>query len=130
MTNEIQESPAEEQGFSPILYTFANHSPAPELESLLAMFYKAALDNTVGVMQAFNSDKNREELLLVGVAVDDEGKTQCFPLAKVLSTEDSFHYRAPDGKGGFFDPTNEAEVKAVKESMKPVDESLVDIPVE
>lgn len=129
MTNETNTEAVEQDGFSPILYTFANRSPAPELEHLLSIFYRAAFTNTLGVMQALNSETGNEEAILVGVAIDEDGKTQCFPIASVMSMEDTHKYRAPDGKGGFFNPTNEAEVKAVKKSMKPVDESLVDVPL-
>lgn len=126
----ISEAQAEAEGFSPILYTFANRQPAPELESLLAMFYTAVVNNTLGVMQALNSETGSEEVILVGVGVDAEGKTQCYPVARVMSMEDTFKFRAPDGKGGFYDPQNPEELKAVQDEMKPVDESLIDIPVE
>lgn len=118
-----------EEGVAPILYTFANRSPAPELESLLSMFYYSAFDNTLGIMQALNSETGEEEVLLVGVNVDDNGKTECFPLARLLSAEEVEKYRAPDGEGGFYDLTDSEAAQAVRDSMKPVDESLIDVPL-
>lgn len=111
--------------FAPILYTFANRSPAPELESLLAMFYQAVLDNTLGIMQALNSETGEEEVLLVGVHVDENGKTECYPLTSLLSAESVHKYNAPDGKGGFFDPADKELAEAVKAEMKAVEDSLV-----
>lgn len=127
MTEQEYTNP--DEGVAPILYTFANRQPAPELEHLLSMFYMAAYTNTLGVMHAFNTKTDAEEVVLVGVALDEEGKTQCFPIAKVLASEDAPTYLAPDGKGGFYDPTDAEAAEAVRESMKPVDESLVDVPL-
>lgn len=118
-----------DEGLAPILYVFANRSPAPELESLLAMFYTAVYDNTLGIMQARNSETGEDEIVLVGVAVDPEGKTACFPLSRIFSVEDSHIYRAPDGKGGYYDPKDTEAAQAVRDEMKPVDESLVDVPL-
>lgn len=105
MTDElIEQAPEAEQAAEAAevtLYTFSNHSPAPELESLLAMFYKGAVDNQLGIMQALNSETNAEELLLVGVTVDN-GNTHCYPLCTLLKAEDVPRYKAPDGKGGWF----------------------------
>lgn len=84
------------------LYTFANQNPAPELEALLAMFYKGANDNTLGIMQAMNVESGAEEVLLVGVAVGDNGHTECFPLCTLLKAEEVGRYRSPDGKGGWY----------------------------
>lgn len=96
------------------LYTFANHHPAPELEVLLRMFYRGASENMLGIMQALNVATNTEELVLVGVSLDEKGNTQCYPLASLLSREQAPNYRSPDGKGGWFDP-NAAEETAVVE---------------
>jgi hypothetical protein len=102
-----EQATAEEQ--APItLYTFANHNPAPELESLLAMFYKGAVDNRLGIMQAKNTVTDEEQLLLVGVTVE-EGNTQCYPLCVLLKAEDVPNYRAPDGNGGWFGEAVEGE---------------------
>lgn len=125
MTDNIETN----EGVAPILYVFANRQPAPELEHLLSMFYMAAYTNTLGVMHAFNTKTDTEEVVLVGVAVDEEGKTQCFPIAKVLAAEDAGIYFSPTGTGGFYDPTDAEAASTVRESMKPVDESLVDVPL-
>jgi hypothetical protein len=110
MTDELIEQAPEAEAAEPAnkaeaaevtLYTFSNHSPAPELESLLAMFYKGAVDNQLGIMQALNTETNAEELLLVGVTVDN-GDTHCYPLCTLLKAEDVPRYKAPNGKGGWF----------------------------
>lgn len=101
MTDEIIEQAPEAAAEEVTLYTFANHNPAPELESLLAMFYKGAADNQLGIMQAKHIETNEEQLLLVGVTVED-GNTQCYPLCVLLRAEDVPLFRAPDGKGGWF----------------------------
>lgn len=114
---------------APIMYTFANRSPAPELESLLAMFYTGAYDNRLGIMQAKNRTTELEEVLLVGVDVSPDGKTQCYPLARLLAVEEATNYFAPDGTGGWYDPTDADAVKSHQDSMKPIDEALVDVPL-
>jgi hypothetical protein len=120
---------SEENGYAPILYKFTNQTQAPELESLLAMFYTGAYENRLGIMQAKNLEADEEELLLVGVSIDANGKTDCYPLARLLKAEDVANYRSPDGKGGWFDPLDPEAAEAVKEEMKPVEESLTDVPL-
>lgn len=98
------------------LYTFANHHPAPELEVLLRMFYRGASENMLGIMQALNTETNAEELVLVGVSLDSKGNTQCYPLATLLSKEQTPKYRSPDGKGGWFDPSAEVADAVAEET--------------
>lgn len=114
----------EQGGYAPILYKFTNQKQAPELEALLAMFYTGAYENRLGIMQAKNITSGQEELVLVGVSLDAEGKTDCYPLARLLKAEEVVDYRSPDGKGGWYDPLNEQEVTAVKADMLPLDESV------
>lgn len=117
-----------EEGYAPILYKFTNQEQAPELEALLAMFYTGAYENRLGIMQAKNVDLDQEELLLVGISLDADGKTDCYPLARLLKAEEVVNYRSPNGKGGWFDPLNPVEATAAKADMKPVTESVEDVP--
>ena len=110
----------------PVLYKFTNQAQSPELDDLLAMFYIGVGGNTLGIMQAFNLVEEREELVLVGVQLDDEGKADCYPLAKVLSAEDARNYLAPNGKGGFYDPMDPVDSATAKEEMRSYDEAVVD----
>lgn len=115
--------PAEVQ--SPILYKFTNDAESPWLDSLLAMWYKGAYDNTIGIMNAFNLETSEEELILVGVHLDEDNKPECYPLASVIKAEHVGKYLAPNGKGGFYDPRNPSEVAEAKEAMRSFDESIV-----
>lgn len=117
-----------EDGYAPILYKFTNQEQAPELEALLAMFYTGAYENRLGIMQAKNVDLGQEELLLVGISLDADGKTDCYPLARLLKAEEVVSYRSPNGKGGWFDPLDPEEASAAKADMKPVAESVEDVP--
>lgn len=69
-------------------------------------------------MEAYNTETEEEEMLLVGVQLDDDNKPECFPLAKILKQNDMLNYLAPNGKGGYYDMTNEAEVEEVKKNMR------------
>ena len=111
---------------SPVLYKFTNREQSPELDSLLAMFYQAVYTNTLGIMQAWNIAKDEEELILVGVQLDENGKTDLYPIATTLRAEDVPNYLAPNGKGGFYDPQNPTELAEAKEDMKPAAEAIVD----
>jgi hypothetical protein len=119
---EIKETEAP----SPVLYKFTNQEHSEYLDNLLAMFYEGTYGNTLGIMTAFNLEEGKEDVVLVGVVFDAEGKAECFPIAKVLSAEDVVKYLAPDGKGGYYDPRNPTEVAAAKESMRSHDEAVVD----
>lgn len=110
-----------------VMYTFTNKANTAPLESILAMFYTGTDTNTVGIMEAFNLATEEEELVLVGVQADENGKPMCFPLAKVLRAEDVSNYLSPDGKGGYFDPFNEPEAAAAREDMKSIVEATGDL---
>lgn len=111
---------------SPILFKFTNKADSPYLDSLLTMFYEGAFRNHVGVMEAWSLKDEEEHIILVGVALDEDGKPECFPIAKCLRAEDVTNYLAPDGKGGYFDPSNPIELAAAKEDMKPFDQAVVE----
>ncbi len=116
--NSEEAAPWEEPVDSgPILYLFTNHKHTQDLEALLSMFYAGAAANQMGVMSALNTETGKEELILVGVQLDAEGKTDCFPLAKPLRMEDVGRYRAPDGQGGWYNPLDIEETAKAKEGM-------------
>lgn len=110
---------------SPILYKFTNEAESPWLDSLLAMYYKGAIDNTIGIMNAFNLETSEEELILVGVHLDENGKPDCYPLATVIKAEHVGKYLAPNGKGGFYDPRNPTEAAEAKEEMRSLEDAIV-----
>lgn len=114
---------------SPVLYKFTNEAESPQLDDILAMFYQGCYTNTIGIMQAFNLDTQETDLILVGVQLDENGKPDCFPLARALKAEDVTRFLAPDGKGGFYDPLNGPEAEEAKENMKSFAEAVVE-PVE
>lgn len=111
---------------SPILFKFTNKAESPHLDALLTMFYEGAFRNHLGIMEAWSLADEEEHLILVGVELDEDGKPNCFPIAKCLRAEDVTNYLAPDGKGGFFDPSNVVELAAAKEEMKSFNEAVVD----
>lgn len=109
-----------------IVYKFTNKAESPFLDGLFTMFHHGAFTNTIGIMDAWNLDSQQEETLLVGITLDEDGKPDCYPLAKVLKAEEVSNYLAPNGKGGYFDPQNPTEVAEYKETVRSHDESLVD----
>lgn len=123
---EMQDTADAEQAFSTVLYKFTNQEESQYLDSLLAMFYQGVYDNQLGIMQAFNITTESEELILVGVAADDNGKPVCFPLAKVLAAEDVKNYLSPDGKGGWFDERDPSAAAEARESMRSITEAIVE----
>lgn len=110
---------------SPILYKFTNQEQSPELDNLLAMFYKGVYDNRIGIMTAWNTETEQEELILVGVELDENLKPDCYPLASVIKAEDVRKYLAPNGSGGYFNPRDIAEAQEAKDAMRPYDEAVV-----
>lgn len=124
MSQETQEVTA-----SPVLYKFTNEAESPHLDDILAMFYQGCYSNTIGIMQAFNLDTNEADLILVGVTLDENGKPDCFPLARALKAEDVTRFLAPDGKGGFYDPLNPSESDEAKENMKSFTDAVVELAV-
>ena len=125
MENEVQEATDQAVVPSPVLYKFTNQEESSQLDNILAMFYQGIYGNTVGIMTAFNLEKGEEELVLVGVSLDEEGKADCYPIAKVLTAEEVSNYLAPNGKGGYYDPRNPSEVAEAKENMKSFNEAVV-----
>ena len=86
------------------LYTFSNNPDSPYLSQMLTMFYSAAVTNKVGIMQALNTVTGKEELILVGIELEEDGTPSCYPIAKCLPSEEVDNYIAPDGEGGWKHP--------------------------
>jgi len=125
MTNETNTEATNE--ISPVLYTFTNKEEAGYLDNILAMFYQGVYDNQIGIMEAFNLDTETTELILVGVAADEDNKPVCFPIAKVLAAEDVSKYLSPDGNGGWFDERDPVAAADARESMKTIAEATVEV---
>lgn len=109
----------------PVLYRFAN-TDSPHLDTLLVMFYEGAYNNSIGIMEAFDLRTNEEVNLLVGVAVGEDGKPVCFPVAQLLKAEDVPHFLSPDGKGGWYDPADPVEAEAAREHLQPIVDAVGD----
>lgn len=109
-----------------VLYKFSNKVDSPYLDTLFGMFHHAAFNNSIGIMDAWNLETEQEETILVGVELDEDGKPDCYPLAKVLRAEDVSKYLAPNGKGGYFDPQNPREVAEYKENVRSLSDAIVD----
>jgi len=99
------------------LYKFTNQSNSQYLEQLLEIFYRGVSANTIGVMTAYNTKTEEEEVLLVGVQLDADNIPECFPLAKVLRSDEILDYLAPNGKGGYYDMTNPEDVAEAKKDL-------------
>lgn len=99
MLNEKDSLPQETQESN--LYKYTNHENSHMLDNLLAMFCHGVFTNVIGIMQALNETTGEEEVLLVGVKQREDGTQDCFPLAKVLKSEEVVNYSAPDGEGGW-----------------------------
>lgn len=121
---EVNE-PAVESGRAPILFKYTNKEDSPYLDSLLMMFYQGCADNRIGIMEAHNLETSEVEMILVGVELGEDGKTDCYPLARMLRAEDVKNFLAPDGKGGFYDPADPVEREAAREHQIPFVDAVV-----
>lgn len=99
------------------LYVFSNNPRDEAAFQLLQLFYRGALENSIGLSRMKNTVTNTEELVLVGVDKDEEGKPRLFPLAVALNPTTVKPYVSPDGVGGWFEPQalSEAETPEVVE---------------
>lgn len=122
VAEQLEQAEQATQEFSPVLYTFTNKEETGYLDSLLAMFYQGVYDNELGIMEAFNLETEQEELILVGVVPDENGKPICYPVASVLKAEDVPKYLSPDGKGGYFSEQDPTEAAEAREHMKALSE--------
>jgi hypothetical protein len=100
-----------------ILSVFSNTVQDEAAYQLLQLFYKGAVENSIGMMRALNNDSGEEELILVGLERAEGGGVNTYPLARVLNPEDVSKYFSPDGHGGWFDPTAEAGAEVDPEPM-------------
>lgn len=110
------------------LFKFSNRPTSPYLDSLLAMFYSAASNNQIGIMEGWDLNTNKESLILVGIEMDENGKPDCYPIAKCLSAEEVSNFLAPDGQGGYFDPSNPTELAEYKDRLNTVEAATVEEP--
>lgn len=81
------------------LHILANEEP-PMAAEMLKTFYNATFQNQIGLMYAKNIETGKVEGILVGLAVDGDD-FNCFPLAKVLTSDEAINYLAPDREGGW-----------------------------
>jgi len=82
-------------------YKFTNKQDSPYLDTMLSMFYHAAMNARIGIMEAKEKDTDREVLLLVGIDKDENGEITAYPLARCLPAEEVRDYLQPDGEGGY-----------------------------
>ena len=87
-----------------ILSVFSNNMQDEAAYQVLQLFYKGAVENSIGIMRALNNETGVEELVLVGVEVNPAGGVNTYPLARVFGPEDATKYFSPNGVGGWFDP--------------------------
>lgn len=105
-----------------ILLTVFTNTPHDEAAyQVLQLFYKGAVENSVGMMRALNNATGDEELILVGLQARADGGIDSFPLAKVLTKDEVENYFSPDGRGGWFDPV-EGPAPPIDEAEKLVAE--------
>ena len=77
-----------------------SNNPNPIQYNLLEMFYRGVLANTLGLMEARNTETGELDLILVGL--DKEGdEVKTYPLAVMLKKDGGKIYQAPDGKGNY-----------------------------
>lgn len=126
MENEIQEETVPVV-VSPVIYKFTNRAESNDLDMLLKGFYQGAYSNAIGIMEAYNLDTESVDVLIVGVQLDENGKPDCYPLARALTTKEMHRYLSPDGEGRFYDSENAVENSAVKERMRPYQEAVEDL---
>ena len=82
-------------------YKFTNKEESPYLDTLLTMFYHAAMNARIGIMEAMDAETGKEVLVLVGITEQENGEVDCYPLARCLPAEEVGLYLQPDGKGNY-----------------------------
>lgn len=81
------------------MMVFSNNK-TPFQYSILEMFYRGVLHNTLGLMEALNTETGEVDILLVGL--DKEGEeVKTYPLARILKPGEGEKLKAPDGKGNY-----------------------------
>lgn len=123
---DVDEQAPEQAQRSPVLYKFTNQESSPNLDNILAMFYQGVYDNRIGIMEAYNIETETEELILVGVELDENGKPICFPLCGVLRAEDIKNFLSPNGKGGYFDMLDQKESEEAREEMRSFADAVIE----
>ncbi len=82
-----------------VLNVYTNQ-PTKHQYDLLEMFYRGTYGGTIGLMEAMNKETDTLEMLLVGIAYEDN-KQVTYPLARIIKPEEIKNFLAPDGKGGY-----------------------------
>ena len=104
-----------------LLSVFSNNPMDEAAYQTLQLFYKGAVENSVGIMRALDGVTGETALILVGIEKDHSG-IKTYPLARVLTPDDANNYFSPDGTGGWFDPQGPQEAEAMDFSMPKEDE--------
>lgn len=102
--SQLKADPKEDtDGTEVVLYVQTNNLKDPAPYEMLKMFYKGAYENTIGLMEAENSETGELEYLIVGLVPDEVTKAvKAIPIAKIFEDpSESYKYLAPDGKGGY-----------------------------
>ena len=107
-----------------LLTVFSNILQDEAAYQLIQLFYRGALENSIGMMRALNNTTGQEELLLVGMEPNGRGGVDTYPLAAIVTPDKVSNYFSPDGKGGWFDPANPEE-----KDPEPMDFSIDDLNV-
>jgi hypothetical protein len=81
-------------------WVFVNDKTNPAPRQIFHMFHDGAFKNKLGIMHAKLKDSDVVHTVIVGIEVNEEG-VFCFPIAKILSSEEQGAYMAPDGAGGW-----------------------------
>lgn len=108
-TQGVRAGKASRKNEKEIMVHVATNNPGNlnHLANVFEMFYRGAFDNTLGIMEALNSETGKEELVVVGIEPQADGSANLFPLAKILDMEEIVKYRSPDGKGNWLgEPTD------------------------
>lgn len=107
MSSKRTRNKAQEQEVT--LTVFTNTMQDEAAYQVLQMFYKGAVSNEIGMMRALNNDTHEEELLLVGMTINENGGIDTYPLARCLNHTELDKYFSPDGLGGWYDKGAPAE---------------------
>lgn len=105
-----------------LLTVFSNNLKDESAYQLLQLFYRGAVENSIGIMRALNNTTGQEELMLVGMEPNGKGGVDTYPLASIVTPEKVPMYFSPDGKGGWFDPSASQE-----QEPEPMDFDLDDL---
>lgn len=84
-----------------LLQVFTNEGPNDPAMSMLMMFVDGVFKNKIGLMRARHSETGELSLIIVGIEPGEGDQVSTYPLARVMSAEESTFYQSPDGVGGY-----------------------------